>query len=125
MQFYPNIQCNGCSSFCNNIISLMCCLLKVEEKFNAGAGISWKRAMDEVRTDRLIAKHSRDTLRVIIRNWPDSGKYKDNQEPVASLEYLVCIHDQRLPEMYCGREAQDVNIRANIFHGLNFSDDLS
>ena len=45
--------------------------------------------MDEVRTDRLMAKYGKDSLLVIIRDWPVSGKYKDKPEMVASLEYLV------------------------------------
>ena len=48
--------------------------------------------MDEVRTDRLIAVHGRNTLLVIIRDWPISEKYRDKPELIASLEYLVCIH---------------------------------
>ena len=47
--------------------------------------------MDEVRTDRLIAVHGRNTLLVIIRDWPISEKYRDKPELIASLEYLVCI----------------------------------
>lgn len=47
--------------------------------------------MDEVRTDRLMAKYGRDTLCVIIRHWPADEKYKDKPELVASLEHLVCI----------------------------------
>ena len=47
--------------------------------------------MDEVRTDRLTAKYGTDSLLVIIRDWPISGKYKDKPELVASLEYLVCV----------------------------------
>ncbi|XP_068728318.1 transient receptor potential cation channel subfamily V member 5-like [Montipora capricornis] len=63
--------------------------LKVQDKFNSNAGISWNRAMDEVRTDRLSAKHGKDTLLVIIRDWPADEKYKDKPELVASLEYLI------------------------------------
>ncbi|XP_074610946.1 transient receptor potential cation channel subfamily V member 4-like isoform X2 [Acropora palmata] len=63
--------------------------LKVQEKFNSCTGISWNRAMDEVRTDRLITKHGRDTILVIIRDWPASKKYKEKPELVASLEYLI------------------------------------
>ena len=63
--------------------------LKVEKKFGVGVGISWNRAMDEVRTERLMAKHGKDALLVIIRDWPASGKYKDKPELVASLEHLV------------------------------------
>ena len=63
--------------------------MKVEEKFSSREGMSWNRAMDEVRTERLMAKYGRDTLRVIIRDWPASEKYKDKPELVLSLEYLV------------------------------------
>ena len=45
--------------------------------------------MDEVRIQRLLAKHGKDTLLVIIRDWPASEKYNDKPELVASLEYLV------------------------------------
>ncbi|CAH3129417.1 unnamed protein product [Pocillopora meandrina] len=62
--------------------------VKVQEKFNAG-DVSWNRAMDEVRTDRLIAVHGRNTLLVIIRDWPISEKYRDKPELIASLEYLI------------------------------------
>ena len=65
-------------------------IFKVQEKFNTKE-ITWNRAMDEVRTDRLIAKHGKDMLLVIIRDWPASEKYKDKPELVASLEYLVCV----------------------------------
>ena len=47
--------------------------------------------MDEVRTERLMAKHGKDTLCVIIRDWPTSENYKQRPELVASLEYLVGI----------------------------------
>ena len=62
---------------------------KVEEKFNTYAGISWNKAMDKVRIERLMTKHGKDTLLVIIRDWPAKTKYKDKPELVASLEYLV------------------------------------
>ena len=64
--------------------------LKVQEKFSSN-DISWNRAMDEVRTDRLMAKYGKDSLLVIIRDWPVSEKYKDKPEMVASLEYLVRV----------------------------------
>lgn len=72
----------------------MCIIVysKVQEKFNSRTDISWNRAMDEVRTDRLIAQHGRDTMLVIIRKWPASKKYKKKPELVASLEYLVSIN---------------------------------
>lgn len=47
--------------------------------------------MDEVRIERLLTKHGKDALLVIIRDWPVSGKYKGQPELVASLEYLVCM----------------------------------
>ncbi|KAL9951799.1 hypothetical protein ACROYT_G044528 [Oculina patagonica] len=62
--------------------------LKVQEKFSSNE-ISWNRAMDEVRTERLIAKYGKDSLLVIIRDWPVSEKYKDKPDLVASLEYLI------------------------------------
>ena len=68
---------------------------KVQEKFSSSE-ISWNRAMDEVRTDRLMAKYGKDSLLVIIRDWPASEKYKDKPEMVASLEYLVCLVNIRL-----------------------------
>ena len=45
--------------------------------------------MDKVRIERLMSKHGKDTLLVIIRDWPAKTKYKDKPELVASLEYLV------------------------------------
>ena len=45
--------------------------------------------MDEVRTERLMARHGKDTLCVLIRDWPVSEKYKNEPELVACLEYLV------------------------------------
>ena len=62
--------------------------------------ISWNRAMDEVRTDRLMAKYGKDSLLVIIRDWPASEKYKDKPEMVASLEYLVCLVNICLNNLY-------------------------
>lgn len=62
--------------------------LKVQEKFDAKK-VSWNRAMDEVRTDRLLAKHGKDTILVLIRDWPNSEKYKGKHELVVSLEYLI------------------------------------
>ena len=72
-------------------INIKTYILKVQEKFNTKE-VSWNRAMDEVRTDRLLAKHDRDALLVIIRDWPNSEKYKGKPELVASLEYLVCVY---------------------------------
>ena len=45
--------------------------------------------MDEVRVDRLIDKHGKNALLVIIREWPQKKKYKDKPELIPSLEYLV------------------------------------
>lgn len=63
----------------------------MEEKFSSAKEISWNRAMDEIRAERLLEKHGRDTLLVIIRDWPANEKYKDKHEMVASLEYLVSL----------------------------------
>ncbi|KAK2556747.1 Transient receptor potential cation channel subfamily V member 5 [Acropora cervicornis] len=63
--------------------------LKVEGKVNSCLGMSWNRAMDEVRIERLMAKYGRDILLIIIRDWPACEKYKDKPELVASLEYLI------------------------------------
>lgn len=64
--------------------------VKVQEKFEPG-GISWSRAMDEVRIDRVRAKHADKYLLVIIRDWPNSDKYKGKPDLVASLESQVNI----------------------------------
>ena len=47
--------------------------------------------MDEVRIERLMAKHGKNTLVVIIHSWPASEKYKGKPELLSSLEYLVCM----------------------------------
>ena len=51
--------------------------------------MSWNRAMDEVRVDRLTEKHGKNSLLVIIHEWPQAKKYKDKPELIPSLEYLV------------------------------------
>ena len=51
--------------------------------------MSWNRAMDEVRADRLTEKHGKNALLVIIHEWPQAKKYKDKPELIPSLEYLV------------------------------------
>ena len=51
--------------------------------------MSWNGAMDEVRADRLIEKHGKNSLLVIIHDWPQKKKYKDKPELIPSLEYLV------------------------------------
>ena len=48
--------------------------------------------MDEVRADRLIEKHGKNALLVIIHDWPQKRKYKENPELIPSLEYLVRIY---------------------------------
>ena len=52
--------------------------------------MSWNRAMDEVRIERLMERHGRDTLCVIIKDWSASENYKEKPVLAASLEYLVC-----------------------------------
>ena len=82
----------GCDCLASDFLKTywLVCHIKVQEKFSSSA-ISWNRAMDEVRTDRLMVKYGKDSLLVIIRDWPVSKKYKDKPEMVASLEYLVCL----------------------------------
>lgn len=77
--------------FCYKLLKFSSFHLKVEGKVNSCQGISWNRAMDEVRIERLMAKYGRDILLIIIRDWPACEKYKDKPELVASLEYLVCM----------------------------------
>ena len=48
--------------------------------------------MDEVRADRLIEKHGKNALLVIIHDWPQKRKYKEKPELIPSLEYLVSIY---------------------------------
>ena len=45
--------------------------------------------MDEVRADRLIEKHSKNALLVIIQEWPQKRRYIEKPELIPSLEYLV------------------------------------
>jgi len=65
--------------------------LKVEEKFAMRPEISWNRAMDEVRIERLMSKHGMNTLVIIICVWPASENYEGKPELVASLEYLKLV----------------------------------
>ena len=53
------------------------------------ADMSWNRAMDEVRADRLTERYGKNSLLVIIREWPQKKKYKEKPELIPSLEYLV------------------------------------
>ena len=48
--------------------------------------------MDEVRADRLIEKHSDNSLLVIMHEWPQKKKYKEKPELIPSLEYLVSVY---------------------------------
>ena len=61
---------------------------QVQKKVKA-TDMSWNRAMDEVRADRLTEKHGKNSLLVIIHEWPQAKKYKDKPELIPSLEYLV------------------------------------
>ena len=62
--------------------------VQVQDKLKV-TGVSWNRAMDEVRADRLTEKHGKNALLVIIHKWPQMKKYKDKPELIRSLEYLV------------------------------------
>ena len=67
---------------------------QVQDKVKS-ADMSWNRAMDEVRADQLTEKHGRNSLVVIIREWPRKKKYKDKPEQIPSLEYLVTFFCDR------------------------------
>ena len=60
--------------------------------------MSWNRAMDEVRVERLIRKYkdsgelvSEDPALVMLKVWPASKQYQDNSDRLPGLEQLVCI----------------------------------
>ena len=60
--------------------------------------MSWNRAMDEVRVERLIQKYkdsgelaSEDPALVMLKKWPASKQYQDNFDRLLGLEQLVCI----------------------------------
>lgn len=61
---------------------------QVQNRVKSGE-MSWNRAMDEVRADQLIKKYGKNTLLVIIHEWPQKRKYKEKPELIPSLEYLV------------------------------------
>mgnify|MGYP001800367461 CR=1 FL=1 len=63
-------------------------MLQVKAKFEEG--VTWDKAMDEIRCDRWEKKYKHRALEAIIRYWPDTEKYKDKPELIASLEPLVC-----------------------------------
>ncbi|XP_027051176.1 uncharacterized protein LOC113678493, partial [Pocillopora damicornis] len=68
------------------------------------ANLSWNRAMDEVRVDRLIKKYDKNALLVIIHDWPQKKKYRDKPELIPSLEYLI----SRLTEIILERDTEEV-----------------
>ena len=47
--------------------------------------------MDEVRVERWEKRYKERTLEVMIKYWPDTDKYKDRPELIASLEHQVWI----------------------------------
>ena len=60
--------------------------------------MSWNRAMDEVRVERLIQKYkdsgelvSEDPALKMLKKWPASKQYQDNSGRLPGLEQLVCI----------------------------------
>lgn len=50
--------------------------------------------MDEIRAERLIAKHGStcDALFYIIYKWPKAEKYQEHPELIPSLEHLVRLN---------------------------------
>jgi len=70
--------------------------IKVQQK--RSEGMSWNRAMDGVRVERLIQKYkdngelvSEDPAVVMLKKWPASKQYQDNSDRLPGLEQLVCI----------------------------------
>ena len=60
--------------------------------------MSWNRAMDEVRVERLMQKYkdngeqvNKDPALVVLKQWPASKQYRDNSDRHPGLEQLVCI----------------------------------
>ena len=47
--------------------------------------------MDEVHADCLMEKYGKNVLLVIIHEWPQRPKYKEEPEVLPSLEYLVTV----------------------------------
>lgn len=64
--------------------------------------------MDEVRADRLIEKHGKNALLVIIHDWPQKRKYKEKPELIPSLEYLVRIYLTAL-KMFKNNYSDEIN----------------
>ena len=59
--------------------------------------MSWNRAMDEVRVERLIQKYkdngeldSEDPALVMLKKWPASKQNQDNSDHLPGLQQLVC-----------------------------------
>ncbi|XP_028394669.1 transient receptor potential cation channel subfamily A member 1-like isoform X2 [Dendronephthya gigantea] len=85
--------------------------------------------MDEVRIDRVKAKHGDKYLLVIIRDWPESPKYKGKQDLVASLESQISrlteiIMEQDTDEDFKYFRNEDNEARPTLLHyaaDLNFS----
>lgn len=68
--------------------------LKVHQKQNRG--LSWNRAMDEVRVERLVQKYkesgeldSEDPALLMLKKWSVSKQCKDNAEKLPGLEQQV------------------------------------
>lgn len=68
--------------------------LKVHQK--QYRGLSWNRAMDEVRVERLVQKYkesgeldSEDPALLMLKKWPVSKQCKDNAEKLPGLEQQV------------------------------------
>ena len=66
--------------------------LQVKNKVD-NSDVSWNRAMDEVRAQRLIDDYGKNALFVIIDKWPKMKKYQRKPELLPSLEYLVIYRD--------------------------------
>ena len=66
--------------------------LQVKKKVD-DSDVSWNRAMDEVRAQRLIDDYGKNALFVIIDKWPKMKKYQRKPELLPSLEYLVIYRD--------------------------------
>jgi len=68
--------------------------IKVQQK--RSEGMSWNRAMDEMRVRRLIQKYkdngelaSEDPALVMLKKWPASKQYQDNSDRLPGLEQLI------------------------------------
>jgi len=61
--------------------------------------MSWNRAMDEVRVEKLIQKYkdngeltSEDPALVMLKKWPTLKQYQYHSDRLPGLEQLVCIN---------------------------------